>query len=173
MRRQANRRPHGIMAGVIFGCLVGATMAFGIPVPGLAAGWLAPGADQTVRAPWVKDILTRLGEEPYRDAFVNASSEPPHSAIVRYLNGAAEALTTGNQPLAQSYVDLTIGIFDNGVKRGYYSRADAEAIKKMIQTRADAAMKGEQVASTVQADDRWTATRSRSDWGSSMNHRER
>jgi hypothetical protein len=131
-------------------------MAVAIPVPSLAAGWLAPGADQTVTAPWVKEIMTRLGEDPYRDVFVNALSEPPHSAIVRYLNGAAGALTAGNKPLARSYVDLTIGIFDNGVRRGYYSRGDAEAIKKMIQTSADAAMKGEQVASTVQADDRWT-----------------
>jgi hypothetical protein len=64
---------------------------------------------------------------------------------VRYLNNAAQALQAGNKPLAQSYVDRTIGIFEAGVMRGYSSRSDVEPIKKLILERAEAAIKGEKM----------------------------
>ena len=128
-----------------------------LATPGLAADWLAPAADQDVTAPWVNDITAQLNEEPYRDVFVNALGNSPQAAIVRYLNNAAQALQAGNKPLAQSYVDRTIDIFDNGVRRGYYSQTDVEPIKKLIRTRAEAAIKGEtkKVMGTETAD-RWT-----------------
>lgn len=103
----------------------------------------------------MKDIAAKLGQEPYRDVFVNAPGEPPHPAVVRYLNNAAQALQAGNKQLAQSYVDRTIGIFESGVIRGYYSRSDIEPIKKLIEEKARAAMRGEQIA-VVQEEDRWT-----------------
>ncbi len=126
-----------------------------LPGFGLAAGWLAPASDQAVTAPWVKDITAQLEREPYGGMFVNAPGEPPHPAVVRYLNNAAQALQAGNKLLAQSYVDRTIGIFDSGVLRGYYSRSEVEPIKKLIRDRADAAMRGEKMP-VARQQERWT-----------------
>ncbi|WP_455378769.1 hypothetical protein [Petrachloros mirabilis] len=121
------------------GCVV-AVLLFASPA--FAADWLAPAADQTVTASWVKNVTAKLNEEPYRDVFANSMGEPPHSAIVRYLNAAANAIEAGNKPLAESYIDRTIAIFDNGVRRGYYLREDVEPIKKFICSAAESAMKG-------------------------------
>ena len=120
-----------------------------------AADWLAPASDQAVTAPWVMDIAAQLEREPYRDVLTNAPGEPPHPAIVRYLNNAAHALQAGNKLLAQSYVDRTIGIFESGVLRGYYSRSEVEPINKLIRGRAEAAMKGEKMT-TAYEQERWT-----------------
>lgn len=127
-----------------------------VAVPGLAADWLAPAADQTVTAPWVKDIAFQLERDAYRSIFMNALGTPPQTVAVRYLSNAAQALEAGNTPLAQSYVDRTIAIFDDGVQRGYYSGPDVEPIKKMIRARADAAIKGESLVTPIQSDSRWT-----------------
>jgi hypothetical protein len=123
--------------------LVAAVLA--APSFGSAADWLAPASDQAVTAPWVKDIAAQLEREPYRDVLVNTPGEPPHPAVVRYLNNAAQALQAGNKLLAQSYIDRTIGIFDSGVLRGYYSRSEVEPIKKLIREKGAAAMNGEKI----------------------------
>ncbi len=120
-----------------------------------AADWLAPAADQTVTAPWVKNVTAKLNEAPYRDVFAHSMGEPPHSAIVRYLNGAANAIEASNKPLAESYVDRTIALFDKGVRRGYYMQADVEPIKQLIRSAAESAMKGKQVATAVEDEERW------------------
>lgn len=138
-------------AGLIFI----AALTFTTPGFGLAADWLAPASDQAVTAPWVKDIAAQLEREPYRDVLVNAPGEPPHPAVVRYLNNAAQALQAGNKLLAQSYVDRTIRIFESGVLRGYYSRSEVEPIKKLIRDRAEAAMKGEKIPVALEQE-RWT-----------------
>jgi len=151
-----HRRRHSGAVGTILGIVVAAAVLFAVPGSGLAANWLAPGSDQTVKAPWVKDIAAELNEAPYRDIFANGMGEPPHSAVVRYLNGAAQAIKAGNKPLAQSYLDLTLAIFDDGERRGHYERADVEMLKKLIRTRTEAAMKGGQVAAAAQDDERWS-----------------
>lgn len=134
--------------GCVLSVLLFASSAF-------AADWLAPAADQTVTAPWVKNVTAKLNETPYRDVFANSMGEPPHSAIVRYLNGAANAIEAGNKPLAESYVNRTLAIFDRGVRRGYYFGPDVEPIKKLIRTAAESAMKGEKVATAVEDEERW------------------
>lgn len=136
----------------VLGCVVAVLLFAG---PGFAADWLAPAADQTVTAPWVKNVTAKLNEEPYRGVFANSMGEPPHSAIVRYLNGAADAIQAGNKPLAESYVDRTIAIFDNGVRKGNYMRAEVEPIKQLIRSAAESAMKGGQVAAAVEDEERW------------------
>jgi hypothetical protein len=152
--REENRRYRGGAGRILFGVVAAALLFFA--TPSWAADWLAPAADQSVAAPWVKDLTAQLQQEPYRDVFMNALGNSPQSLIVRYLNNAAQALQAGNKPLAQSYVDRTIEIFDNGVRRGYYSRGDVEPIAKLIRARADAAIKGEAVVKATMADDRWT-----------------
>jgi hypothetical protein len=151
---ETNQRPRGVVKNVA-GFVVAA--AFFFATPGLAADWLAPAADQDVTAPWVNDITSQLEKDPYRDIFMNALGNSPQAVVVRYLNNAAQALQAGNKPLAQSYVDRTIDIFDNGVRRGYYSQTDVEPIKKLIRTSAEAAIKGEtKKVMGTEAPDRWT-----------------
>ena len=117
-----------------------------VPGVGPAAEWLAPAAGQTLSAPWVKDIVARLDEHRINDFLAKAPGAPPHPALVRYyLNRAAQAVHTGNQQLAQFYIDRTTGVFDSGVLRGYYSRAEVEPIKRLIREKAKAAMKGEKL----------------------------
>jgi len=129
---------------------------FVLATPGWGADWLAPAADQKVRAPWVDDIVVQLRQDPYRHVFMNALGNSPEAVIVRYLNHAALALETGDKSLAQSYVDRTITMFDTGVRRGYYSPTDVELITKLIRARADAAIKGEKPAAGAQIETRWT-----------------
>ena len=132
------------------------TLAFSAPGFGLAADWLAPASDQAVTAPWVKDIAAQLERDPYREVFTNAPGEPPHPVVVRYLNNAAQALQAGNKVLAQSYVDRTMGIFESGVKRGYYNRSDIEPIMNLIRERAEAAIKGGKIPVALEEPERWT-----------------
>jgi len=151
---ETNQRLRGRVKNVV-GFVIAATLLFA--TPGLAADWLAPAADQDVTAPWVNDITSQLEKDPYRGVFMNALGNSPQAVVVRYLNNAAQALQAGNKPLAQSYVDRTIDIFDNGVQRGYYSQTDVEPIKKLIRTRAEAAIKGEtRKVMGTEAADRWT-----------------
>lgn len=153
IRCRQHRRTTDIRSGArrnLAGLAFIVALAFIAPGFGLAAGWLAPASDQTVTAPWVKDITAQLEREPYSDIFVNAPGELPYPAVVRYLNNAAHALQAGNKLLAQSYVDRTIGIFDSGVLRGYYSRSEVEPIKKLIHERAEAAMSGKKIPVTLE-----------------------
>lgn len=154
-QEEMGRRLRGGVKNNIAGCVAAATLLFA--APGLAADWLAPAADQDVMAPWVNDITSQLEKDPYRGVFMNALGYSPQAAIVRYLNNAAQALQAGNKPLAQSYVDRAIDLFDRGVRRGYFSQADVVPIKKMIRTRAEAAIKGEtKMVAGTQPADRWT-----------------
>ena len=122
------------IAGFVFAA------AIFIATPSSAADWLAPAADQIVMAPWVKDIQDSA-QAASMDVLMNALGNSPQTAVVRYLNNAAST-SRETVPLAQSYLDRTIAIFDNGVQRGYYSRADVEPIKNMISTGAKAAFRG-------------------------------
>lgn len=150
----ANQRHRGGTGRKAAGLVI--AIALMSAAPGSAADWLAPAADQTVTAPWVNDIAAQLEGDAYRNVFMNAMGNSPQSAAVRYLNSASQALDVGNKPLAQSYVDRTIAIFDEGVLRGYYSRTDVEPIKTMIRTRAEAAIKGEPQNMASESANRWT-----------------
>lgn len=152
----ARRRSHRVSGRTVLGFLLAAAMLLIGPGSGLAAGWLAPGSDQTVAAPWVQDLAAELNEAPYHDMFAMSGTEPPHSAVVHYLNGASQAIKAGNKQLARSYLDRALAIFDDGLRRGHYARVDVAMIKKLIRTRTEAAMKGEAVAAVPADDERWS-----------------
>lgn len=152
----ATRRKKDGWRWPLSGLALATVLLFGVPNAVLAADWLAPGSDQTMTSPWVKDLTVKLEQDQYRNVWMNALGNSPQAVIVRYLNNADQALRAGNKPLAQSYVDRTIELFENGVNRGYYSRSDVEPLVKLIRTSADAAMKGGPVAATAQEFDRWT-----------------
>ena len=84
--RQHRHTTHSLSGGARrnrAGLILIAALTFTTPGFGLAADWLAPASDQTVTAPWVKDIAAQLEREPYRDVLVNAPGEPPFSMTSR------------------------------------------------------------------------------------------
>lgn len=148
-------RHHGFtgLSGIVAAGLT-AVGLLAAAAPSQAADWLAPSSEQTVTADWVEDIAHQLRQEPYNRVFINALGNTPQAHVIRQLNGAAAALKNGNKTLAEDYVRRTLAIFDDGVRRGWYSAADVEPIKAMIQKRAEAAVKGETVTTSATSD-RW------------------
>jgi hypothetical protein len=93
---EANQR-HGGEAGRIITDFV-VTTALLFATPGLTADWLAPGADQTVMAPWIMDLTAQLERDLYRDVFMNALGNSSQTVVVQYLNNATQALQVTTNP---------------------------------------------------------------------------
>lgn len=100
-----------------------------MPTPVPAAGWIS-GA-QTYTAPWVRDIEQELFHKDYRNVY---ASDPrtPQAAVLRKLNEAAKAQEAGDSALAQQLVRNALSVFEEGVRRHYYSQADIEPIITFI-----------------------------------------
>lgn len=103
-----------------------------MPSPMQAAGWIS-GAD-TYAAPWVKDIEQELLKKDYRSVY---ASDPrtPQVIVVRLLNQAARAQEAKDITLAQQLVRDALGVFEDGVRRHYYSQSDIEPITTFIRLR--------------------------------------
>jgi len=100
-----------------------------MPMPALAAGWIS-GAD-TYAAPWVKDVEQELLKKDYRFVYTN-DPRTPQAIVLRKLNQAAKAQEAKDSTLAQELVRDALGVFDEGVRRHYYSRSDIEPITTFI-----------------------------------------
>ena len=74
------------------------TTALLFATPGLAADWLAPGANQTVMVPWVNNLTVQLERDPYRDVSMNVLGNSLQTVVVHYLNNAAQALQAATNP---------------------------------------------------------------------------
>jgi hypothetical protein len=107
--------------------LIGGVALMPTPVP--AAGWIS-GA-QTYTAPWVRDIEQELFNKDYRNVY---ASDPrtPQAAVLRKLNEAAKAQEAGDSVLAQQLVRSALSVFEEGVRRHYYSQSDIEPIITFI-----------------------------------------
>jgi hypothetical protein len=107
--------------------LIGGVALMPTPVP--AAGWIS-GA-QTYTAPWVRDIEQELFNKDYRNVY---ASDPrtPQAAVLRKLNEAAKAQEAGDSVLAQQLVRNALSVFEEGVRRHYYSQSDIEPIITFI-----------------------------------------
>jgi len=97
-----------------------------------AAGWIS-GADTYV-APWVKDIEQELFKKDYRDVYANDPRTPQVIAL-RLFNQAARAQETNDNRLAQQLVQDAIEVFEEGVRRHYYSSSEIEPIMTFIRQR--------------------------------------
>jgi hypothetical protein len=84
-----------------------------------AAGWLT-GAD-AYAAPWVKDIEQELLKKDYSTIY---ASDPrtPQAVVLRLLNEAAKAQEANDNKLAQELVHDALALFEEGVRKHYYSR---------------------------------------------------
>ena len=100
-----------------------------MPTPVHAAGWIS-GAD-TYAAPWVKDIEQELLKKDYWTVY---ASDPrtPQAVVLRKLNEAAKAQAAKDGTLAQQLVRDALSVFEEGVRRHYYSQADIEPITTFI-----------------------------------------
>lgn len=107
--------------------LIGGVAVMPTPVP--AAGWLS-GAD-AYAAPWLKDIEEELLKKDYRYIYTN-DPRTPQVVVLRKLNEAAKAQEAKDSALAQQLVRDALSVFEEGVRRHYYSQADIEPITTFI-----------------------------------------
>lgn len=95
------------------------------PAPVQGAGWIS-GAE-TYAAPWVKDVEQELLKKDYWTVY---ASDPrtPQAVVLHKLNQAAKAQEAKDSELAQQLVREALGVFEEGVRKHYYSQSDIEPI---------------------------------------------
>ena len=99
------------------------------PTPAKAAGWIS-GAE-SYAAPWVKDVEQELLKKDYRYVY---ASDPraPQVVALRLLNQAAKAQEAKDSTLAQQLVRDALAVFEEGVRKHYYTPSDIEPITTFI-----------------------------------------
>lgn len=100
-----------------------------MPSPVEAADWIS-GADSYV-ASWVKDIEQELLKKDYRDVYAN-DPRTPQMIVLRLLNQAAKAQNADNSALAQQLVNNALDVFEEGMRKHYYSPSEIEPILTFI-----------------------------------------
>jgi hypothetical protein len=94
-----------------------------------AAGWIS-GAD-SYAASWVKDIEQELLKKDYRDVYAN-DSRIPRAITLLLLNQATKARKAEDSSLAQQLVHDALKMFEEGVRKHYYSSPAIEPIMTFI-----------------------------------------
>ncbi len=94
-----------------------------------AAGWISGG--DSYAASWVKDIEQELLKQDYRDVYANDPRTPQIIAL-RLLNQAAKAQEANESVLAQKLVYDTLEVFEERVRKHYYSSSEIEPITTFI-----------------------------------------
>lgn len=89
------------------------------------APWIS-GAD-SYAAPWVKDMEQELLKKEYWMIYAN-DPRTPQKEVLRLLNREANALEANDSALAQQLVREALGVFEEGVRKHYYSQSDIEPI---------------------------------------------
>jgi hypothetical protein len=103
-----------------------------MPSSSEAANWISGIGSST--APWVKDIEQELLKNDYRDIFANDPRTPQMTAL-RLLAQAAKAQEAKERVLAQQLVRDALRVFEEGVRRHYYSSSEIEPILTFIRQR--------------------------------------
>lgn len=100
-------------------------------VPNVVQGapWIS-GAE-SYAAPWVKDMEQELLKKEYRMVYANDPRSPQHVAL-RLLNEAAKAQEANNPVLAQELAREALGVFEEGVRRHYYTWSEIEPVTTYI-----------------------------------------
>lgn len=93
------------------------------------APWIS-GAE-SYAAPWVKNMEKELLKKEYWRVYANDPRSPQHVAL-RLLNEAARAQEANNPVLAEELAREALGVFEEGVRRHYYSQSDIEPITTYI-----------------------------------------
>ncbi|MDX2253019.1 MAG: hypothetical protein NW202_12085 [Nitrospira sp.] len=98
-----------------------------------AANWIS-GAD-SYAASWVTDIEQELLKKTYLNVYAN-DPRTPQMVALRLLNQAAKAQEANDRILAQQLVHDALEVFEEGVRRHYYSSSDIEPIMTFIRQHA-------------------------------------
>ncbi|OQW32316.1 MAG: hypothetical protein A4E19_20020 [Nitrospira sp. SG-bin1] len=144
---------------VFVGCMMGifGAIALILPIPGVAAPWLAPAADEHISAQWVKDVARALESNRFKNVFMHQAFGCDQCAILGFLNDAADALESDNPRLAKSLVRRALPVLDDGRELGRYSKHDIRPIKRLIIRKANEGFKefgAEQFARSMQHESR-------------------
>ncbi|HEU4505497.1 MAG TPA: hypothetical protein VFR79_11725 [Nitrospira sp.] len=93
------------------------------------AQWIS--AAETYAASWVKDMEKELLKKEYSMIYAN-DPRTPQNEVLRLLNRAAKAQEANDPALAQQLVREALGVFEEGVRRHYYTQSDIEPITTYI-----------------------------------------
>lgn len=93
------------------------------------APWIS--AAETYAASWVKDIEKELLKKEYSMIYAN-DPRTPQNEVLRLLNRAAKAQEANDPALAQQLAREALGVFEEGVRRHYYTQSDIEPITTYI-----------------------------------------
>lgn len=100
-----------------------------MPSSSEAAGWIS--SADSYAASWVKDIEQELLKKDYRDIFAN-DPRTPQVVALRLLNEAAKAQKADNGTLVRQLVHNALEVFEEGVRKHYYSSSEIEPIMTFI-----------------------------------------
>jgi hypothetical protein len=91
------------------------------------ASWIS-GSDT---APWVKEMEQELLKKDYWLIYANDPRVPQHE-VLRLLDRAAVAQQANDTALAQDLVREALGVFEEGVRRHYYTQSEIDPIMSYI-----------------------------------------
>ena len=100
-------------------------------IPNVVQGapWIS-GAE-SYAAPWMKDMERELLKKEYWMIYAN-DPRTPQNEVLHLLNRAAKAQTGNDPSLAQELVRQALEVFEEGVRRHYYTRSEIEPIMSYI-----------------------------------------
>ena len=104
-----------------------------MPTSVSGAPWIS-GAE-TYAAPWVKDMEHELLKKDYWPIYANDPRTPKVVAL-HLLNQAAKAQKANDPALAQQLVQDALEMFEEGVRRHYYSASEIQPITSFIREHA-------------------------------------
>ena len=93
------------------------------------APWIS--SADSYAAPWVTEIETELLKKEYAMIYAN-DPRTPQKEVLRLLNRAARAHGANDSALAQQLAQEALGVFEEGVRRHYYTQSEIEPITSYI-----------------------------------------
>lgn len=100
-----------------------------VPTSAQGAPWIS--GVESAAAPWVKAIEQELLKKDYWMVYAN-DPRIPQKEVLGLLNRAAKAQEANDPALANTLVREALGVFEEGVRRHYYSQADIEPLMSYI-----------------------------------------
>lgn len=100
-----------------------------IPSAVHGAPWIS--AADSYAASWVTDIEKELLKKDYWMVYAN-DPRTPQQQVLRLLNRAAKAYEANDSAPATQLVRDALGVFEEGVRRHYYTQSEIEPITTYI-----------------------------------------
>jgi hypothetical protein len=86
---------------------------------------------ESYAAPWMKDIEHELLKKEYWMIYAN-DPRTPQNEVLQLLNRAAKAEQANDHALARELVRQALNVFEEGVRRHYYTPSDIDPITSYI-----------------------------------------